>query len=65
MAEMNCICIPVIPFCVFKEFRSQGWPLDAPTQKIMFLSRVAQCTTKSQSATLFGFDVFISHEKIS
>lgn len=56
MAEINSICTPVIPVCVFKEFRSQGWLLDASTQKIMFLTRVSQSITKSQTAAVFGFD---------
>lgn len=33
MAEIYSICRPVIPVCLFREFRSQGWPLDAGTRK--------------------------------
>lgn len=62
MAEIHSLWIPV---CLFKEFRGQGWPLDAGTQKITFLTKVSQCIIKSQNAALFGFDVFISHEKFS
>lgn len=52
MAEIDSICIPVLPVCVFKEFRSQGWLLDASTQKKLFLTRLSQCITKSQTAEI-------------
>lgn len=52
MAEIDSICTPVLPVCVFKEFRSQGWLLDASTQKKLFLTRLSQCITKSQTAEI-------------